>query len=734
MPCRALLAALLAASLAQPAPAAEWHVDPLGDDAAAGDAAAPWRTMQHAVRQVLPGDTVLVHAGTYVESVRIERSGSAEAPIVLRGVGAVTLVAPPDAGSVEAIDIASGTGHLLIEGLTAEGFAESIMLRSGVHDVTVRGCEVRQGDVGIWIAGASHVVIEACALHDNRLGLRVSGAATDVVVRDTTSVGNDDGAACDGDADGFSVEETASEVRFERCAALANGEDGFDLQGDRVSVAQSESRDNGCSGFKLGQHARIENTLVTGNTTGIATSSFFGAPVRIELVNNTVADNGGVQLLLRSRAADPAMPSTVLLRNLVVAGAGKLLEVETPLALLEDHNLFFRPDTTAGAIVQHRDDGEHRYSGQEINDGLWAIESGQGTGTLAIDPRFVDRERYAVATDSAAVDRGAVDAPAVDRAGLPRPSGAMVDIGADEALLASGNHAPWADPGPDRELAPGARQRFLAAGSVDPDGDALTYEWDFGDGSAPASGYAVAHAWQTIGEYRLALTVSDGSLSHTRAATVRVREVPPTPTPTATPLEASTPTPLPTATATPVDTSTALPVETLTATPIETPTMTPTVAPPDTPTATPSVTPPEHDSTLRVAKNAARLRLTDAHPDGSRRLRLVVGNADRLPMPEHPGHLIRVVVERGTCPEALRIGAAMFAPLRRGIQDAIVVEGGRQRRATVSLSVDAAALPPGGTNPLYCTLLVRAIGPDVDPTPDDNVAAVAIEIDDDRTR
>lgn len=735
MPRRVVFAIIIvAAVLVRAAHAVDWHVDPLGDDAASGDAAAPWRTIQHAVRQALPGDAVLVHPGTYVESVDLERSGSADAPIALRAVGAVTLLAP-GGGSVEGIDVAPGVGHLLIEGFAVDGFAESVFIRAGAHDVTVRGCEVRRGAVGIWIAAATRIVVEECELRDNRLGLRVSGAASDVVVRDTTSAGNDDGAGCDGDADGFAVEETASDVQFERCAALANGEDGFDLQGDRILVAQSESRDNGCSGFKVGQHARIENTLVTGNTTGIATGSFFAAPVRIELVNDTIADNRGVQLLLRANAADPAAPSTVLLRNLVIAGAGKLLEAETPLLLEEDHNVFFRPDTTAGAIVHHRADGEHRYSGQEINDGVWTTESGQGLGTLAIDPRFVDAERYAVAPDSAAVDRGAADAPAVDRAGRPRPDGAAVDIGVDEAPLASGNHAPWADPGPDRELAPGARQRFLATGSVDPDGDPLDYSWDFGDGSPPASGYAVTYAWSAVGEYRLALTVSDGALSHTRAATVWVRELPPTPTPSATPPEAPTPlaTAPPSDTATPIDTSTATPSEAPTEPPTDSPSPSPTAVP-DTPTATPSAIPPAHDSTLRITKTFLRLRLTDARVDGAKRLRLVVGNADRLPTRERPGHLIRIVVERGSCPEALRIGPALFAPLRRGVQDAIVVEGGRQRRASVSLGVDPAALPPGGADPLRCTLVVQAIGPDADPTPEDNVVAVALEIEDRRGR
>lgn len=670
-------ALVLAILLAAPVPAAELHVDPLGDDSAAGSAAAPWRTIQHAVRQSLPGDAVIVHPGTYAESVLIDRSGTEGAPIVLRALEGAMLVAPSDDGSLEGIDIAAGAGHLVLEGLDVTGFAESILLRAGAHDVVIRDCTVRRGDVGIWLAGVTRVVVDGCLLQANRLGLRVSGAASDVTVRDTASIGNDDGLACRGDADGFSVEETAREVRFVGCAALANGEDGFDLQGDRVFVEQSESRDNTCAGIKLGQYARVENALVAGNGTGIATSSFFGAPVRSEIVNSTVVDNRGVQLLLRARAADPALPSTVLLRNLIVTGAGKLLEVESPLTLREDHNLFFRPDTASAAIVHHRDGGERRYSGQAINGGQWALESGQGSGTLAVDPRFADMERYVIAADSAAVDRGALDAPAADRGGAPRPAGLAPDIGADELPTASGNHAPWADPGADREVTVGARQRFLAAGSVDPDGDQLTYRWDFGDGSPPAAGYAATHAWDTPGAYLLTLTVSDGGLTHTRAAHILVVAVTPQPTPTATPTVAG------------------------------------------------------HDSSLRVARDRVRLRIPRGQSQASARLPVTIGNEDVAPLPERPGHVIQLMVEPGTCPDTLRIEQPDFAPRRRGGQQAMVVPGGRRRRAEVRLSIAAAAIEtPDRRRPLRCTLMLRVVGPGDDPTPGDNVAAVDVEMHD----
>lgn len=51
---------------------------------------------------------------------------------------------------------------------------------------------------------------------------------------------------------------------------------------------------------------------------------------------------------------------------------------------------------------------------------------------------------------------------------------------------------------------------FDAGASTDPDGDFLTYSWDFGDGSPAAAGVSVSHTYQRKGPYTAILTVSDG--------------------------------------------------------------------------------------------------------------------------------------------------------------------------------------------------------------------------------
>src|SRR5690606_22517983 len=53
-----------------------YYVATNGNNGNSGSAAAPWLTLQYAVDQIAPGDTILVQSGTYV-GMRIEQSGTA---------------------------------------------------------------------------------------------------------------------------------------------------------------------------------------------------------------------------------------------------------------------------------------------------------------------------------------------------------------------------------------------------------------------------------------------------------------------------------------------------------------------------------------------------------------------------------------------------------------------------------------------------------------------------------
>jgi PKD repeat protein/glucose/arabinose dehydrogenase len=99
-------------------------------------------------------------------------------------------------------------------------------------------------------------------------------------------------------------------------------------------------------------------------------------------------------------------------------------------------------------------------------------------------------------------------------------------------VYSPGNRQPTAVAGanPASGAAPLTVQ-FSSTGSSDPDGDSLSYSWDFGDGSPAGSGASPSHVYTASGNYTARLTVSDGrGLTATDTVLVSVGDAAPTAT------------------------------------------------------------------------------------------------------------------------------------------------------------------------------------------------------------
>lgn len=146
------------------------------------------------------------------------------------------------------------------------------------------------------------------------------------------------------------------------------------------------------------------------------------------------------------------------------------------------------------------------------NDPLdYAWEFGDGETGTGVAPTYV----YPVAGSYT------VTLVVSDATSSSDPASAVVEI--SEPVV---NLQPVADPGGPYTGEPGVAVAFDGSGSSDPNGDALTYSWEFGDG-AMDSGVSPSHTYDGAGEYTVSLTVNDGQLDSLIATTTATIAVPP---------------------------------------------------------------------------------------------------------------------------------------------------------------------------------------------------------------
>ena len=424
LPSTLLGTSLLLATVPQ-ARAETYYVAPNGSDQETGSAERPWQTITVAVGRMAAGDTLVVNAGIYRESVVVTGSGTAAEPLTVRGLPGAVLESPDPDKSLSAFDLSAGAAYVRLQGFELRGgFDETVFVRDQAHDIELSGMNIHDNHTGIWVGGAYNVIIRDTVLQNNfRTGVRLFAGAHAVQIIDSRSEGNDDGEGCDGDSDGFNADGTCDEILFDNASAIGNSEDGFDLKATNVTLRRITSRGNQCSGLKLGGEAYVENALVEANRTAVNAAGPAGS--RITLAFSTLIDNGaGVRAL--------GAGYTLALNDSVISGPSKALEYGSGVTLIEARNVLFRPDLRERLIVQETAAGQLFFSGDHINAGGWSRASGQGVGTVASDPGL-DGASWRPTAASPAVDEAGNDgAPPIDHDGNPRPSGAGYDRGAME--------------------------------------------------------------------------------------------------------------------------------------------------------------------------------------------------------------------------------------------------------------------------------------------------------------
>jgi len=406
-----------------------------GDDAWSGTEASPWRTIQHALDVIGPGDEVLVRGGTYAEHIESTRAGSEANPIGISSYPGETAV---------------------IDGTSVVGWSAGILI---THDhVHLVGLEiVNWPSTGIWVDGAGHVEIRDCTVHEVAYGIGFAAGAHDFlldnveiyrfdlfgfdaspsggpdcfngVLRDCIAhTARDPGQNVDGFALGHGHQSGFEFVRCETYGVY----DGFDVSADDTRLAQCIAHDNGNAGFKSwADRVEIENCIAYGNDVCNLELDWDGEPGATTVWNCTFFDAPVFNIWVEN------VGDRLELHNSILAGGdniGLAFEQFATPNYIGDHNVFHNRNASRAIAVGYTDE----FSLSDIEAGTWTAYSGQDSDSvmassesvLFVDPVTLDLH---LAAGSPAVDAGtSAGAPTAGFDNVPRPQGAAHDCGAFE--------------------------------------------------------------------------------------------------------------------------------------------------------------------------------------------------------------------------------------------------------------------------------------------------------------
>jgi len=262
-----------------------FYVAPTGNDAAGGNnLGAAWKTLQHAVDSVHPGDTILVESGTYA-GCRIGNSGLAGAPITLKAdAGANVLVNTPGPSNAHGSDI------------EVENFSGQVSYW------TIQGLEVANAPThaGIDIRNTTHITVNDCYSHNNyEWGIFLAFSDYPVLTNNHVSYSTTQHGIYDSNSGDYAT-ITGDELDH-------NFECGIEFNGD---VSQ------GGKGYMVGN--LIASNIIHDNGAGGGAALNFDGLVNSTVENNLLYNNSAGGIVLYKADAATGSTGNIVVNNTVV--------------------------------------------------------------------------------------------------------------------------------------------------------------------------------------------------------------------------------------------------------------------------------------------------------------------------------------------------------------------------------------------------------------------------------
>ncbi len=427
---------------AAPAPSGPvWYVDQAnGSDSNEGTADAPWQTLDKAGSVAVPGDTVIVKAGTYNTTFSPSVSGTADAPITFESeapyaakiTGGVDL-SSADYVTIQNFDISNNRSDT--PGIRIQDFyASNIRRGQQIVGNYIHDSQGPNFGHGIDMYGVCDTLIENNEITDNgNDGIHFSGSYSKTNIVNITIRSN---YIHTNGQDGIHPEGQQILIEGNRIGdqwQTPNHDDGLEVYGpiDGLIIRNNLIWDTTQNIYLSAEVSYIRNVQVLGNViwnrnvTGDGHKGLMICPssggdiTNLRVEGNTLGYNG-LNLITDAYAASSSYYiSGLTFRNNIFYASSPTISVHNPATI--DNNVVY----TAGGGFSVSYNGTNCSSPSQLSSQNW----------LTFDPKFVnpDGRDFHLQASSPCIDAGvSIDGLTTDPDGNARPQGAAFDIGAYE--------------------------------------------------------------------------------------------------------------------------------------------------------------------------------------------------------------------------------------------------------------------------------------------------------------
>ncbi len=420
-----------------------YYVDSVAcDDTFPGSTTQPWCSIGHAATLMLPGDTVIVRAGRYHESV-VPKAGTATAYISYQGQPGVVL--DGTGTTAQAFDI-NNVAYLNISGFEVTNYknprpaGNSVNIHGTSHHIVLSKMLVHDNWNGIIMQdSANQIAIGSSEVYNSRYGVGFENTVHDIVIDSVISHNNSElyigPVSSYQNGDGFSDDQGTSNLTITNSVAYGNQDAGFDIKAKNFSCTNCKSYNNVKYGFRMwtgGGPFTLVNALAYGN--GWFPLMLQNLGPTTTLYNCTFVGKTGDMGYMIDQPA-----SNLILRNTIFAGFTKGMSNGSLSAVDDDYDVYFSTSGTLGYTM-----GPHSFNA---------------------DPLFVNPagSDYHLQAQSLAIDAGTTLAQVTtDLDGNPRPQGVAYDIGAYEFVGTAAPAISVSVTPPSMSLQGGQSQPFTA--------------------------------------------------------------------------------------------------------------------------------------------------------------------------------------------------------------------------------------------------------------------------------